>query len=50
VVWGYVPQRSFPGLFNISRIKDASIANNSERSNDSIQWNVAFTHGYTTGK
>ena len=33
----------FPGLFNIARFKEASIAENLERSNGAIQWNIQFT-------
>jgi hypothetical protein len=34
---------AFPGLFNIARFKEASIADNVERSNGIIHWNVQFT-------
>jgi hypothetical protein len=34
---------AFPGLFNIARFKEASIAENVERSNGVIQWNIQFT-------
>ena len=33
----------FPGLFNIASFKEASIADNVERSNGAIQWNIQFT-------
>jgi hypothetical protein len=32
----------FPGLFSIARFKEASIADNMERSNGTIQWNIVF--------
>jgi hypothetical protein len=34
---------SFPGLFSIASLKEASIADNVERSNDVVQWNIVFT-------
>jgi hypothetical protein len=34
---------TFPGLYNIARLREASIADNMEHANGSIQWNVAFT-------
>ena len=34
---------AFPGLFTIAMFKDASIADNMERSNGAIQWNIQFT-------
>jgi hypothetical protein len=34
---------AFPGLFNIASFKEASIADNVERSNGAIQWNIQFT-------
>jgi hypothetical protein len=34
---------TFPGLFNIARFREASIADNMEHSNGSIQWNIVFT-------
>jgi hypothetical protein len=33
---------AFPVLFGITRVKDASVADNMEVSGDSIQWNVSF--------
>jgi hypothetical protein len=36
-------KEAFPGLFNIARLKEASIADNVERSNGVIQWNIQFT-------
>jgi hypothetical protein len=33
----------FLGLYIIARLKEASIADNVERSNGSIQWNIQFT-------
>jgi hypothetical protein len=36
-------KNSFPGLFNIARFRGATIADNMERSNGSIQWNIVFT-------
>jgi hypothetical protein len=33
----------FPGLFIIASLKEASIADNIERSNGIIQWNIQFT-------
>jgi hypothetical protein len=35
---------AFPGLYNIASVKDASIANNMDRSSGSTQWNVSFIH------
>jgi hypothetical protein len=34
---------TFPGLFNIASVKEASIADNVERSNGAVQWNIVFT-------
>ena len=34
---------AFPGLFNIASFKEASIADNVERSNGATQWNIQFT-------
>jgi hypothetical protein len=34
---------AFPGLFNIASFKEASVADNVERSNGTIQWNIQFT-------
>jgi hypothetical protein len=34
---------TFPGLFSIARFKEASIADNMELENGTIQWNVVFT-------
>jgi hypothetical protein len=34
---------AFPGLFNIASFKEASIADNLERANGAIQWNIQFT-------
>jgi diadenosine tetraphosphatase ApaH/serine/threonine PP2A family protein phosphatase len=39
-VWG--DKDSFPGLFSIASLKEASIADNVERSNDVVQWNTVF--------
>jgi hypothetical protein len=33
----------FPGLFSIARFKEASIADNVERSNGAVQWNIVFS-------
>jgi hypothetical protein len=35
---------TFPGLFSIARFREASIADNMERANGTIQWNIVFTH------
>jgi hypothetical protein len=42
-VWGELSQRYVSWLFSIARFREASIADNVERSNDAIQWNVVFT-------
>jgi hypothetical protein len=34
---------TFPGLFSIARFREASIADNIERYNGTIQWNIVFT-------
>ena len=34
---------TFPGLFSIASVKEASIADNVERFNGAIQWNIVFT-------
>jgi hypothetical protein len=34
---------AFPKPFNIASFKEASIADNVERSNGAIQWNIQFT-------
>jgi hypothetical protein len=34
---------TFPGLFSIASFREASFAENMERSNDAIQWNIVFT-------
>jgi hypothetical protein len=34
---------TFPGLFSIARFREASIADNVERTNGTIQWNIVFT-------
>jgi hypothetical protein len=34
---------TFPGLFSIAGLKEASIADNVERSNGVVQWNIVFT-------
>jgi hypothetical protein len=34
---------TFPGLFSIARFREASIADNMERANGTIQWNIVFT-------
>jgi hypothetical protein len=34
---------TFPGLFSIARFREASIADNMERSNGTIQWNIVFS-------
>jgi hypothetical protein len=34
---------TFPGLFSIARFREASIADNVERSNGATQWNIVFT-------
>jgi hypothetical protein len=34
---------TFPGLCSIARLKEASIADNVERSNGVVQWNIVFT-------
>ena len=34
---------AFLGLFNIASFKEASIADNVERSNGATQWNIQFT-------
>jgi hypothetical protein len=34
---------TFPGLFSIARFREASIADNMERYNGTIQWNIVFT-------
>jgi hypothetical protein len=34
---------TFPGLFNIARFREASIADNMEHANGFIQWNIVFT-------
>jgi hypothetical protein len=36
-------KESFPGLFNIASYREASIADNMERSNGMIQWNIVFS-------
>jgi hypothetical protein len=33
---------AFPSLFNIARFKEVSIADNVERSNGVVQWNIQF--------
>jgi hypothetical protein len=38
-----VLKETFSGLFNIARFKEASIADNMERSSNSIEWNIQFT-------
>jgi hypothetical protein len=35
-------KEAFPGLFNIARLKEASIADNVERDNGVSQWNIQF--------
>jgi hypothetical protein len=35
-------KEAFPGLFNIARLKEASIADNVERANGVSQWNIQF--------
>jgi hypothetical protein len=35
---------TFPGLFSIVRFKEASITDNMEHANGTIQWNIVFTH------
>jgi hypothetical protein len=34
---------TFPGMFSIAGLKEASIADNVERSNGVVQWNIVFT-------
>jgi hypothetical protein len=34
---------AYPGLFNVASFKEASIAENVERFNGAIQWNIQFT-------
>ena len=36
-------KEAFPSLFCIASLKEASIADNMERSNGTIQWNIQFT-------
>jgi hypothetical protein len=36
-------KEAFPGLFIITSFKEASIADNVERSNGTIQWNIHFS-------
>jgi hypothetical protein len=36
-------KEAFPGLFIIARFKEASIADNAEHSNGTIQWNIQFS-------
>jgi hypothetical protein len=46
-------KEEYPGLFSIARFKEASIANNMEPSNISIQWNIQFTrllHDWEVGE
>jgi hypothetical protein len=46
-------KEEYPNLFNIARFKEASIADNMERSSDSIQWNIQFTrliHDWEVGE
>jgi hypothetical protein len=46
-------KEEFPSLFSIARFKEASIANNMEPSNISIQWNIQFTrllHDWEVGE
>jgi hypothetical protein len=42
VVRRYCSERSFPDLFSIARVNDASVAVNMEILGGSIQWNVSF--------
>jgi hypothetical protein len=42
-VWEELPQRLF-SLFNIARCREASIADNMERSNGVVKWNIVFNH------
>jgi hypothetical protein len=41
--WETSLKDSFPRLFSITSLKEASIADNVERSNDGVQWNIVFT-------
>jgi hypothetical protein len=34
---------SYPGLFSIAKLKEASIADNIEHSNGVVRWNIVFT-------
>ena len=34
---------AFPSLFNIAKFQEVSIADNVERSNGAVQWNIQFT-------
>jgi hypothetical protein len=34
----------FPGLFSIASFREASVADNVERSNGVVQWNIVFSH------
>jgi hypothetical protein len=36
-------KEAFPGLFTIARFKEASITDNAEHSNGTIQWNIQFS-------
>jgi hypothetical protein len=36
-------KEEYPGLFRIARLKEASVADNMERSSNSTQWNIQFT-------
>jgi hypothetical protein len=43
----------YPGLFSIASLKEASIADNMDHSNNSIQWNIQFTrlfHDWEVGE
>ena len=35
-------KKAFPNLYNIARLKDASIAINLDFASESLQWNVSF--------
>jgi hypothetical protein len=41
--WESSIKDSYPGLFSIARLNEASIADYVERSNGVIQWNIVFT-------
>jgi hypothetical protein len=46
-------KEEYPGLFSITRLKEASIADNMEHSSNSIQWNIQFTrliHDWEVGE